>query len=270
MQKYYDTVNNRLVFAGPPADAAYWDSLWDGVSDFEHLVAKGAADPLIRTVTPQWLTPAKKVRILEGGCGIGHHVAGLAQLGYDAVGVDYAARTVAKINQLFPELNVQQADVRALPFPDNSFDGYWSLGVIEHFFDGFDSIAQEMWRVLKPGGYLFLTFPHLSPLRRWKIQHNKYPVFNREKFNTEKFYQFGLDENLVASAFTALGFTLRKKQKINGLKGFKDEVPHVKPALQYMYDSRLFPLRVAKVVLSEALTPLSSHSILLVLQKKSG
>jgi SAM-dependent methyltransferase len=267
MRKYYDQANSRLVFEGAPADSAYWDSLWDGISDFEHLVARGATDPLIRTITPQYLPPRPDVRILEGGCGIGHHVAGLQQLGYDAVGVDYAARTVAKINQLFPELKVQQADVRSLPFPDNSFDGYWSLGVIEHFFDGYEVIAEEMYRVLKPGGYLFLTFPHLSALRRWKIQHNKYPAFNRATFSTERFYQFGLDENAVAAAFTALGFKLRKKQRINGLKGFKDEVPHVKPALQYMYDSRLFPLRVAKVVLSEALTPVASHSILLVLQK---
>lgn len=58
-------------------------------------------------------------------------------------------------NQIIP----RHADMRALPFPDNTFDGIFSSGSIEHVgVDGapnWEAIAQaakEIGRVLKPGG----------------------------------------------------------------------------------------------------------------------
>jgi SAM-dependent methyltransferase len=54
---------------------------------------------------------------------------------------------------------VQHMDGRLLDYPDNTFDGIYSSGSIEHF-GGFDEIANasyEMGRVLKPGGILTLS-----------------------------------------------------------------------------------------------------------------
>lgn len=56
-------------------------------------------------------------------------------------------------------LIVQHMDGRWLRFPDDSFDGIFSSGSIEHF-GGLDEIAAaayEMGRVLKPGGVLTLS-----------------------------------------------------------------------------------------------------------------
>ena len=53
-----------------------------------------------------------------------------------------------KIKLHWPQLDVSYGDVRALEFEDDSFDGYWSLGVIEHFPDGYEDIGQEMTRVI--------------------------------------------------------------------------------------------------------------------------
>lgn len=56
-------------------------------------------------------------------------------------------------------LIVQHMDGRWLRYPDNSFDGIFSSGSIEHF-GGFEDIAAsayEMGRVLKPGGVLTLA-----------------------------------------------------------------------------------------------------------------
>lgn len=41
--------------------------------------------------------------------------------GYTAFGVDFAERTVRKINEYFPELNVTVGDVRDLKFEDDFF-----------------------------------------------------------------------------------------------------------------------------------------------------
>ncbi len=56
-------------------------------------------------------------------------------------------------------------DGRALRFPDNTFDGIFSSGSIEHFgeqdrfpqWEAVEQAAREMGRVLKPGGVLSLS-----------------------------------------------------------------------------------------------------------------
>ena len=56
-------------------------------------------------------------------------------------------------------LTVQHMDARVLDYPDESFDGIFSSGSIEHFGD-LDTIAAsayEMGRVLKPGGILTVS-----------------------------------------------------------------------------------------------------------------
>jgi SAM-dependent methyltransferase len=56
-------------------------------------------------------------------------------------------------------LVVQHMDGRWLRFPDDSFDGIFSSGSIEHFggFEDIAAAAYEMGRVLKPGGVLTLA-----------------------------------------------------------------------------------------------------------------
>jgi len=51
----------------------------------------------------------------------------------------------------------------ALPFKDNSFDGVISVAVLEHVRDPF-GCADELVRVLKPGGALICCVPFLQPL----------------------------------------------------------------------------------------------------------
>ena len=49
-----------------------------------------------------------------------------------------------------------------LPFADNTFDVVFSFAVLEHVTDPF-TCAQEMIRVLKPGGILYAQVPFLQP-----------------------------------------------------------------------------------------------------------
>lgn len=66
-----------------------------------------------------------------------------------------------------PVLGVR-ADTRRLPFQDASFDVVYSLGVVEHFPETARAIAEHV-RVLKPGGKMFITTPHLSVATVYKI-----------------------------------------------------------------------------------------------------
>jgi SAM-dependent methyltransferase len=51
-------------------------------------------------------------------------------------------------------------DIFALPFQDNSLDGIWNVGVMEHFpHDQIDAILREFRRVLKPRARVVLLWP---------------------------------------------------------------------------------------------------------------
>ena len=158
-------------------------------------------------------------------------------MGYQATGIDFAEQTVARVNAAAPELDVRCGDVRSLPFGDDTFAGYLSLGVIEHFWNGYGPILSEMRRVVRPGGYVFLSVPCMSLLRRAKAAAGMYPTTLPE--NPEKdFYQFALDRHRVLREVKRAGFHPVEVHRFGGIKGFKDEVRFGRNWLQRLHDGK--------------------------------
>ena len=203
--------------------------------------------------------------ILEGGCGNGFIVDCLMAAGYQAVGIDYAQQTVSHLNTIRSDMEIKYGDVRNLPFDGNQFDGYFSGGVIEHFWDGYEQIRDEMFRVLKPGGYLFITFPYMSPLRKWKVRRGKYHI--QQSFTDEEvsaFYQYVLPKKEVFRQFNKIGFKIISSTPYDSIKGLKDEVPFAKNFLQKIYNGK-YPL--LKALLKRLCRNVSAHMLYCVMQK---
>ncbi|OFW60403.1 MAG: hypothetical protein A2Y75_01825 [Candidatus Solincola sediminis] len=94
--------------------------------------------------------------ILDAGCGTGGNFGFLASYG-QVRGCDYSEEAIRFCN-LRGGYEVQVASIYELPYEDKSFDLVTSLDVIEHL--RFDLPAfEEIWRVLKPGGYALVTLP---------------------------------------------------------------------------------------------------------------
>jgi SAM-dependent methyltransferase len=79
----------------------------------------------------------------------------------------------------FPEVDIV-ANAEELPFRDNSIDAAVSESVFEHVPDAW-KVAREMVRVVKPGGYIYVSAPfvhpyHASPddFNRWTISGLKH------------------------------------------------------------------------------------------------
>jgi ubiquinone/menaquinone biosynthesis C-methylase UbiE len=105
------------------------------------------------------------VRALEIGCGRGGFSCWMARTwpeirltaaDFSDAAVDMG-RSFAKSNGLDIEWAV--ADIQKMPWPDASFDTVFSCETIEHVPDP-RAALNELARVLKPGGRLFLTVPN--------------------------------------------------------------------------------------------------------------
>lgn len=263
--RYYDPEEKQLVYIEQSATPEFWDRQWED-TELKKSILAGSKDRFVYPITRRYLKPGSK--ILEGGCGKGQFVYSLHNRGYDAIGVDFAPKVVEKAKSLVPELQLTVGDVRKLEFSDNVFDGYWSVGVIEHFPEGYEAIMNEMYRVLRPGGYLFLTFPYMSPLRKLKAHLGAYPQFNRTTFDRQHFYQFALNSQVVIHKFEHAGFKLVKEKPYSGFKGLKDESGPLKPFFQKIYNNKSFFSKLVSYALTILFAPMAAHATILIFKKK--
>lgn len=265
-EKYFDKSNRRLIYLGSSATPEFWDNEWRLDDSIREQIVGIKSTYVVRT-TKKYLTPMDGI-ILEGGCGPATHVAALTNSGYTCIGVDSAALTVSILNRSIPELDVRLGDLRKLDFPDESVAGYWSLGVIEHFWEGYHEIGREMARVIRPGGFLFLTFPTMSALRRIKAAYSGYPKW-QDEYNHDLFYQFALDQRDVIAIYQSLGFKFIKSEYRNGIDGLESEISILRKVLNALSECK-DESRAAwyfRAIISKLSAPVAGHSSLLILQR---
>lgn len=102
--------------------------------------------------------------VLDVGCGGGRNLVYFLRNSYEVYGVDMNPEAVAAVQKLsaginpsHPLSNFVVSPAENLPFADASFNLVICSAVL-HFAQSkphFEAMLHSMWRVLKPGGYLF-------------------------------------------------------------------------------------------------------------------
>lgn len=103
------------------------------------------------------------MKLLDLGCGLGRHSMYMAQKGFDVTAVDLSDLGVTHLKEWAAKENLAVqtgvCNMLTLPFENSSFDCIMAYNVIYHTdTPGVISALNEIKRVLKPGGELFITF----------------------------------------------------------------------------------------------------------------
>ena len=149
-----------------------WDSYWGApptlVSAVYGVLAKFYRNLLIRPTLNCFLANTFKLnsKLLHAGCGGGGVDLGLREL-YQITPLDLSSSALMAYSLLHtdaPQTQLSPAPVLgsvfALPFEDDTFDGVYNLGVMEHFTEAqIVAALKEFKRVIKKDGKILLFWP---------------------------------------------------------------------------------------------------------------
>jgi len=154
--------------------------------DFD--VARQTAWPEFESLAPYIKEGTK---ILDIGCGNGRlydYISSKFKVQSSKyIGVDQSEELIKIACKNYPDVNFQVADVFDLPFRDREFDVAAGIAFLHHIPSRELRVKclKEIYRVLKPGGILFLTNWNLWPfdfaqgLRQWRaLKKYKLPFFD--------------------------------------------------------------------------------------------
>lgn len=141
------------------------NSINDHIKNYVGFVFSDSIAPFVASQVPNGT-------ILDIGCGFGSFVISARKLGLDAFGIEISPFEVeyarARLCEFFPEANPEQVyllgDGHTVPFQDNFFDAITLWNVLEHIPDN-KILLNEVYRLLKPGGFLFIICPNYAAFR---------------------------------------------------------------------------------------------------------
>lgn len=202
-----------------------WEENWQS-AQFYNALEFCRIDPL----RPLFEKYAKKDSLmLEGGCGMGQYVTFYTERGVKVIGLDFAQRALHQLNRRVSGLKLCAGNVADLPFADETFDVYYSGGVVEHFEGGAEKSLSEACRVLKKNGVLLISVPYFSPLRRMLSPFKK-EIWRRvgkseaegKTENGLNFFQYAYQPHEFSKMLENAGLEVIEKQGYAVLWGLSD------------------------------------------------
>ena len=125
----------------------------------------------------------KGLEVLEAMCGSGSMVGYLLAKGARVSGLDISPALIDNLKSNWPDVNAICGSILDTGLPANSFDAVVVVGGLHHVQPHLDEAVDEIYRILRPGGYFCFAEPHARALpdlvrRLWyKVD----PLFERNE-----------------------------------------------------------------------------------------
>ena len=129
-------------------DAQNFDKNWSHTTEagYLHWTRKTPENQIQFAFRQHWLTfsqllgkDARKRKILEVGCGRGSLSAYFADAGWDCTLLDLSSQAITLAKTAFETAGLKGrfdvANCENLPYPAESYDAVFSIGLLEHFDD---------------------------------------------------------------------------------------------------------------------------------------
>lgn len=97
--------------------------------------------------------------VLECGCGPGDILELIDNQHCKLTGIDLNKRYIEMASERVPKAKLIEGNVEQLPFPGESFDIVFAVGVLMYLKDDREAV-KEMARVAKKGGYVLISVPN--------------------------------------------------------------------------------------------------------------
>jgi SAM-dependent methyltransferase len=200
----------------------HWTQIWEREGGPQGAIEEVPGRDEYKVMAPYLAALPKGAEILDGGCGLGDWVLYLSRKGYRTIGLDLSRKTIGQLKARFPEAEFAAGDIRATGFEDDRFDAYFSWGVIEHFEAGPQDSIREAFRILKPGGLLFVS----TPLDNFR--HALRGSFRRPEAMVagSRFYQYRFTRAELAHELGRAGFEVIEVQPIHKRSGVMRSLHH--------------------------------------------
>ena len=132
---------------------------------------------------------------LDLGCGLGRHAILFGGDGFKVSCFDISSEAIERTREWADAdglvFDYKIGDMLELPYADESFDAILSFHVINHTDTaGMRKIADELWRVLRPGGECYLT---LGSKDAWGWKETDWPKLDE---NTKLRQEDGPENNV--------------------------------------------------------------------------
>jgi ubiquinone/menaquinone biosynthesis C-methylase UbiE len=171
------------------------------------------------------LNPQEGEKIVDLGCGTGELVKLLSDRGVEAVGVDYMEEFLEVAIKNNPLSTFILADIRKLPFENESFDKFSCLGTLVCLSkDDVKLALYEINRILKPNGIgVIRVGTAVNKIGRFLLR-----IYKRESIFHSYLYSKKFYENcLKSSGFEIIHIERSLDKNYKGIKKLFFKVFHI-------------------------------------------